>query len=573
MEEFLMNEIILADHGTVFAPVWVKDTGNGELYAARELVHFLSEITGTAYPLIQAEQEGENGIVVARSSDPSLGKEGFTISTQTGRVFILGGLPRGILYGVYSFLERLGCRWFSSKVSHIPKHPLLTVPAMDVREVPVLEYRDINAVDATDASFAVRNKYNGNCAKIMPVQGGKITYHPFVHTFNSLVPAEKYFDTHPEYFSLVNGKRLREGTQLCLTNPDVKRLCVEGVEQWIREHPEATIFSVSQNDNYNACDCDDCKKLNDEEGARSGSLIHFVNHIAEAIEQTHPHVVIDTLAYQWSRSAPKKVRPRRNVCVRLCSIECCFSHPLRTCDVMGSFTDREHGDSFQKDLQDWAKVCGRLYIWDYVVNFTHFVMPYPNFHVLADNIRFFIENNVKGIFEEAATSMYGGTEFAELRAYVLGKLLWDPSLDTDTLAAEFFTGYYRMAADPIREYFHLIHDAAAKNANNHFGIYDPPRILYLTPEVVKQSFRLFAKALALADDEEVLRRVRIASMPLRYWEVYAMPLDNPERPAKVELFFADLAELGINEISENRSIRESREKMKEGITWYFKNPN
>jgi hypothetical protein len=440
---------------------------------------------------------------------------------------------------------------------------------MDIKEIPALEYRDINSVDAADAYYSVQNRFNGNCSRLTPELGGKIIYFPFVHTFNTLIPPEKYFDSHPEYFSLVNGKRLKERTQLCLTNPDVKRLAVEAVEKWISEHPEATIFSVSQNDWYNPCDCDECRKLDGAEGSRAGSLIHFVNHIAEAIGKKHPKVIIDTLAYQYTRPAPKTVRPRPNVCVRLCSIECCFNHPLRTCDKVCSMGNLEHGESFQKDLRAWAKVCDRLYIWDYVVNFHHYVMPFPNFHVLADNIRFFIENNVKGVFEEASTSIYGGTEFAELRAWVLGRLLWNPYQDTDKLVEEFITGYYHMAADPVREYFHLIHNEAAKNPDTHFGIYDQPRIPYLTDEVVKKGFELFDKAFVLAGSDEVYRRVRVASMPLRYWEVYTMPLDKSERPAKVERFFADLTELGINEIKEGAPIKESRERMKLGIQWRF----
>jgi hypothetical protein len=563
------EEILLAEGKTVFLPVWTVETEGTGFLAAAELARFLSEITGTNYPLVTGGAAPANSITVAPSSDSSLGKEGFAIRAAAGNIRIEGGLPRGVLYGVYGFLERLGCRWWSSTASQIPRRGRLTVPFIDVRETPKLEYRDINSVDATNARYAVRNRFNGHCSRLTPELGGKITYYPFVHTFNTLIPPEKYFDRHPEYFSLVDGKRIRERTQLCLTNPDVKRLAVEAVEKWIDEHPEATIFSISQNDWYNPCDCDECKKLAEAEGARSGPLIHFVNHIAEAIEKKHPQLVIDTLAYQYTRPAPKHVRPRQNVCVRLCSIECCFNHPLRTCTVVCSMANLEHGESFQKDLADWAKVCDRLYVWDYVVNFHHYVMPFPNFHVFADNIRFFIENNVKGVFEEAATSIYGGTEFAELRAFVLGKLLWDPYQDTDKLVEEFITGYYRMAADPVREYFHLIHNEAAKNPDVHFGIYDQPRIPYLTGEVVKKGFELFDRALTLADDDEIYRRVRVASMPLRYWEVYTMPLDREERPALAERFFADLAELGINEIKERAPIKESVERMKLGVQWRF----
>jgi hypothetical protein len=560
-----MEKIVLADRGTVILPVWTAETGGTGLLAAQELARFLGGISGTSYPLLSGGKAPAGCITVAGSADQSLGKEGFTIKTGPAGVRIEGGLPRGVLYGVYDFLERLGCRWWSSTASQIPRRARLEASVMDVREVPLLEYRDINSVDASDAFFALRNRFNGQCSSLTPALGGKLTYYPFVHTFNTLIPADTYFDSHPEYFSMVDGKRFRDEdpthTQLCLTNPEVKRLAVEAVEKWIAEHPEAAIFSISQNDWHNPCGCPECKKIDDAEGSHAGTLIHFVNHIAEAVEKKYPDVIIDTLAYQYTRTPPKTVRPRHNVCVRLCSIECCFFHPLR---VDKDVLTTDNKDSFQKNLEDWSKVCGRLYIWDYVVHYGHYLLPWPNFRVLADNIRFFIENNVKGVFEEAAVTPYGGTEFAELRAWVLGKLLWNPYQDTDRLVNEFLTGYYRQAADPIREYFYMIHEHIAGNPNRHLGIWQVPPDDYLSPEIAQKSFDLFGRALALADDEEILRRVRIAQLPIRYWEIYKMPLDKPERPVMVEKLFADLMELGVHCIREHASIKESRKRMDEG---------
>jgi hypothetical protein len=49
-----------------------------------------------------------------------------------------------------------------------------------------------------------------------------IVIYPFVHTFAAIIPTEKYFESHPEYFGLVKGKRQGGmiGGQLCLTNPE-----------------------------------------------------------------------------------------------------------------------------------------------------------------------------------------------------------------------------------------------------------------------------------------------------------------------------------------------------------------
>ena len=271
-------------------------------------------------------------------------------------------------------------------------------------------------------------------------------------------------------------------------------------------------------------------------------------------------MVIDTLAYQYTRPAPKHIRPLPNVCVRLCSIECCFAHPLETCDEICSFGDKVHGDSFQHDLKEWAKVCDRLYVWDYVVNFYHYFMPFPNFRVLKPNIEFFLKNNVRGIFEEGATAACGKCEFAELRSWVLTHLMWDPTLDTDALVGEFMTGYYGMAAEPLMEYYRLIHDASEANPEGHFGIYDPPWGDYLTP-ILTQCKALFDRAEALAEDDDVLERVKIARLPIRYFEIMMQPVETEGRPAAIAQLFDDFAGYGIDEIWEGRTMEEARARI------------
>ena len=569
-----MSFIAAKDKRTEYVILVDEKASVSEQYAARELASFLFQMTEAVFPVQVGSLPADKCIVVgggeaARAmgvdvAGEQLGDEGFILKTQGERLVIAGGAKRGTLYGVYTFLEKLGCRWFSSKVSHIPTRTTLKVPCLDERQVPVLEYRESYWVDSMDGAWAARNKNNGQTMKCTAEQGGNISYFPFVHTFESLVPVDEYFESHPEYFSLVNGERCGEKfhTQLCLTNPDVLALVIRKVRQWIEEHPEASIISVSQNDWYNYCECDACRAIDEAEGSHAGTLIHFVNQVAEAIEKDYPHIVIDTLAYQYTRPAPKHVRPRHNVCVRLCSIECCFAHPLAQCDEICSFADKVHGDSFQHDLKEWAKVCDRLYVWDYVVNFSHYFMPFPNFHVLKENIQFFIDHNVKGIFEEGATAACGKCELAELRSYVLTHLLWDPTLDTDTLVEEFMVGYFGNAAQPLMAYYRMIHQAVEANPDIHFGIYDPPRIDYLTPIMPKLK-ALFDKAEAMADNDEILQRVEIARLPIRYFEIMKQPVDTEGRTEAIEALFGDFARFGIDEIWEGRTMEQARERIEQ----------
>ena len=62
-----------------------------------------------------------------------------------------------------------------------------------------------------------------------------------VHSFIHFVPLEKYWDTHPEYYSMVDGKRLRDWIQLCMTNKDLPKIISERILELLRKDPNIKI--------------------------------------------------------------------------------------------------------------------------------------------------------------------------------------------------------------------------------------------------------------------------------------------------------------------------------------------
>ncbi len=569
------NSVAIADQGKACCPVVVAAKATApELHAANELARFLGEISGATFEVKKvADKVAIKGpaILVGRgaaknivSSDEvaALGQEGYILRTRSGQLAIVGGRPRGTLYGVYSLLEDyLGCRWFTPNVSRIPHRSTIQLPPLDRRFVPVLEYRATDYPKSRDADWAVRNKINGNQTRLDAKRGGKIVYGPFVHTFNSILNPKDYFATHPEYFSEVNGKRIGGRTQLCLTNPDVQRIAIEKVRQWMRSQPNATIFSVSQNDWHNYCTCKNCQKIIDQEGAVSGLYLRFVNKIADAIKDEFPHNAISTLAYQFTRKPPKITKPRPNVIVRLCDIECCFSHPL----IERAEIDPRNA-AFAEDIRRWHQISNRLYIWDYVINYAHTIAPFPNLYSLKPNINFFINNGVKGIYEEADYFTKGG-EFAELRTWILAKTLWDPTYDTDRAIDEFLDAYYGAAATPLRRYIDLIH-GKAKMDEIHCHIFNAPSARLFTADVVRRAETLFSEAeKAVANDPTLLARVQVAHLPMQYVQI-TQQLQRLRDPAnRTAVAVAKLAELlqkfdtvarkeGVTHIRESRSYHD-----------------
>jgi hypothetical protein len=548
-------------------------------FAAEELQRFLGEITGAVFPMrADTEQMGSHEILVGDSAHlrqlgvtidfPALGPEGYVLRTVGRHLVIAGGAPRGTLYGVYGLLEdHLGCRWFTPAVSRIPKRQTLSLPALNERRIPGLEYREPFTADCFDGTWCARNRVNSSAASLEARHGGKVRFGAglFVHTFNVLIPPEKYFDQHPEYFSEVNGARQCDQTQLCCTHEDIVRLCAEALRERMRADPEAAVFSLSQNDWSNYCTCARCAALAEREGSQMAPVLQLVNRVAETLEAEFPDKAIETLAYQWTRKAPKTLRPRRNVIVRLCSIECCFMHPLATCD------SKANAD-FRRDAADWARVADRLWVWDYVTSFSHYLVPFPNLRVRNDNIQFFVANNVRGIFEQDVYNTQHG-ELSALSGYLNAKLLWNPAYDEDLAINEFLEGVYGPAAKPIRRYIDLLHDKVA-DENIHADIWvGPVEAPYLSDGLLAEADMWWDQAERLAaKDPATLARVQAARLSPDYaWlerhkgfpyrlrqDAFSVEVD-PEFTRRAERFLSVARRAGLTRLDEGRTSLDAYE--------------
>ena len=534
------------------------ESQSSQLYfAARELRYYFGRMSAASFE-IKKTGDGDRAVTLALASGEDaerLGVDGFRIVAREDGVSIVGG-KRGVVYGAYELLERLGCRFFTCDCEKIPTSSTLEIAPFETEQVPVLEYREHNYYDVTrNPKFAVKCRLSGAHHPIPECMGGNISYVWYVHTFNRMVPVHKYGESHPEYFALVDGKRLLDGnrTQLCLSNPEVFDLCLESVREALRAHPESKIISISQNDSKKSCQCENCRKIDLEEGSPSGTLLRFVNRIAEALEPEFPDVIFDTLAYEYSRPAPKITRNRHNVCVRLCSIECCFAHSFEECDDDTRGIIRPDGtpSSFISDLRDWGKVCDRMYIWDYTTCFAHYPSPHPNWRVLQPNLKTMIKNNVRGVFEQANGASRGGVDFNELRLYLISKLLWDPDCDVAAHRREFMEYYYGAAADALNEYLDLLCDTVERE-NIHVGFNDNPTHPHFREELLERYNALFDRAAAaVAGDPLRLYRVEKNRLSIRWVALKRKTMLREEfDPEEINKFFEDWRAFGLSRIEE-----------------------
>jgi len=515
------NYVLFSDGKSDYRIALSDSASESEQWAAKELQHWLKEISGVELPIQHLDQPhngpqlvvGYNDLIKERTGAnvPADLDESFRYFNSGPDILIYGGKIRGTMYGVMAYLENeLGCRWYTPEVSVIPERKAYIFNWIDHSEKPGIRVRNDFYFEAFDPIWAARNRMNG--AMGFRQQHGGVESYWGVHTFYQLMSPSEFYGKHPEYYSLINGKRINGQAQLCLTNPDVLKIITERIKKRMCESPEYLIYDVSQNDWRNACQCEKCQEIVKKEGAESGLIIWFVNQVAEAVEKEFPDKFIGTLAYQHTRTPPKSIRPRNNVVVRLCSIECCFAHDFKSCP---------ENQSFLSDLKNWSALAPHLYIWDYVVNFSHYVMPYPNFKVLQPNIQTLRDNHSIGIMEQAAYQSTGG-EFSELKAYLISRLLWNPDCDVENLINDFMYGYYGRAGKFIRQYFDLVQERITPQTHIHFDL--TPEYPIFSESLVNKASQIFDEAIKVADNDEIVGRVEMASLPVKYLKCKLTPV-------------------------------------------------
>ena len=485
--------------------------------AAKELASHLKEATGAEYPIVseEARPAGKPAFVIgpakaagAAFSDPTFanGKpDEIAIRFKGNDIYLNGKMPRGPLYATYTFLEDyVGVNWWSLEERDIPHKPTLVVSAKDHEYAPKLISRETFYSGTHNQVFASYMKCNGHYSRIKEEYGRSFYIIGFCHTFNQFLPPAKYFAEHPEWYSLIKGKR-SDKAQLCLTNEEMKAEMVKVALEQIRKNPTAEMISISQNDLKDGrCECANCKAIEEIEGSASGPLLRFVNDVAAEIAKEYPNIWVDTLAYHYTRHAPKVTRPAKNVVIRLCSIEMDFAKPLET---------GENNASFRKDIEDWSAIAPNLFVWNYVTNFANYLLPQPNWRGLVPDIRFFLKHHAIGLFEQGDAGCKVG-DFVRPRQWIIAHLLWNPDLDEKELTRKYFDGYYGTAGVHLLKYIDYLCDCVEQSGfylrcfnNDVFG--------WFKPEQVEEAVKLYAVAeKAVTGNEVFSKRVRRERIPL-----------------------------------------------------------
>jgi hypothetical protein len=524
--------LVLAQNGkTSYVIALASDAIPAEKTAANQLRKYLQQITSADFSIKSEAEVAENAsqilvgagtragkLLASRAgSTPGVGSDGIIIKSVGDNILILSGdRPRGSLYAVFQFLEdAVGVRWWTPTENFVPRQSDLKIPAQNVVYTPPFRYREHFASSMrADPIFATILRENGHFQTQSEEWGGHYSILGFVHTFSKLLPVEKYFKDHPEWYSDPdNGFKpatsasqmpAPQKTQLCFSAPGVLEELSKNALAWIEKNSEAGYISISQNDSRDSmCRDEAALKLTEEEGSASAPLLQFVNQVAANIHEKYPDFKVETLAYFETEAPPKTIRPAKNVVVRMAPIGTDYGHPINS----------EQNAKARDNLLAWSKIAPDIFVWNYVTNFGRTMFPHPNWNGLDDDLRFFVAHNVQGVFEQGDAYTNGTGDFVQLRDWLVGKLMWNPDLDQEKLTDEFLRGYYGAAAPHLKAYLATIQksfDARNKRlsiSNNDFSFMD----LDTTNDAI-QAFDAAAKA--VQSDEVLSSRVRRARLPL-----------------------------------------------------------
>ena len=551
-----------------------------ERYAAEQFQSHVELATGLKLRVVDTTARPDRHVFIGPSQamlasevgfdTQEYGEEDLRIVVRKGNIAIAGGRPRGTLYGVYTFLEDyFGVRFLTADHTHVPPVGSWRVvgPVDRIYHPPVVMRWSCYGETNRDPTFAARLR--NNTVTQDPELGGVSGVTLINHSFYRQIDSKTYGTEHPEYYCEIGGKRLASvksdayDNEPCLTNPDVLRIVTAAVLKEIEQNPSRRNVSVSQNDNDKYCRCANCAAIDEREGMPMGSLLTFVNAVADEVAREHPDVLVGTLSYWYSRKPPKSIKPRPNGQIQLCSIECCLIHAIDDPNCPQNV-------QFCQDMRNWGRLTDNVSIWNYNTNFMNYLLPCPNLRVIEPNVRFFVANHAIGVFMQAAGDAQSA-ELSDLRNYMIGNLIWDPSRSGEKLMAEFLTLHYGNAAAPIRRYIDMIHDAAEAGGVHRNCFANRARGYGIDQSLAPKALQLFDEARQLADTDDVRKRVEKASICA--YRLAIEPVWNAKKPSKIDPavleqqrpLVARFLELcrkhGVNMVTEGRSFAEWEQRL------------
>lgn len=541
------NGITLATDGNTSYKILYEKNANEELKSAVSfLAETLQQMIGCGTIEIIEDGKADKGCFISIGNTQlseninidQIENDGYILKVKDNNLIIKGANQSGTKNGIYDFLEtKLGCMFLRNDYDYIPEFPTIRLEKYDEVINPSIAWRKQFQYEALQNNWYDKLKLNGTKAKEGFKEGIYAQWGTWCHTQFQFVPPEKYFDSHPEYFALINGKRCYQAkwhssdmqTHLCLTNEDVYEIVKAGMKSEIQKNPEALYWDFSIMDTpVKVCQCPECNRINTKYQSNSATIIMFINRLAKDLGKEFPNLMFSTLAYQDCINPPVGLEVEQNVVIKLCANPGSQGYSY-------SVGANKNSKQIKLLLESWGNIAKNIVVWDYVVDFNHLLLPFPNYDVQKANMDFYVDNNVMGVFHQGSREK--GDEMADMRTYLLSRQMWDKDIDFEALMKKYIQLNYGEASPYIEEYLETMSESYISH-NKELNLYDNPskhKYDYLSASNIAKYMQLTEKAMAaVQDDQMALEQVEKVRMCVLYAKCTESSLDIAGKKAAAE---------------------------------------
>ena len=587
IEEF---NIVVHSKGDLRAPGIMPATTEKAAKIFQKYVAMLTDVTlPIIYDIYSVHTEKEIAIGgVTRDYDDTLGEQyeedEYEIKLKDGNLLINGGV-RGILYGVYTFIEEyLGVRFFSATCERVLYKEKIEIGELNRRFNPPFEYRELCHWDIFDVDFSVKSKINGSFVRKLREEDGYGVgfaggFAGLVHTYSLFCSPDKYFYDHPEYFALDKAGH-RSPISLCYSNVEMHEVVTANILDMLKKETAPKLVSLSINDVEDSdCNCEKCQGLFGGKGNKTDRMLYFVNEIAKRVRAVYPDVKLDTISYADVKQPPEIVKPGENVIIRVCASKDVAGLTLEE----GVAAGLPKPVDYMKRINELSAITDKIYIWDYPYDYVTTNAIYPILHTLREDMRYYVDHSVKGIFINGQTD---ASDFDDLKIYLLAKVMFNPYMGAEEYEkhlTEFLEGYYGDGWENIYQFILLSESVSDKTKFNCWS--QPHQVIPIKRDengkvdytFIDKARELFAKAKAKARGGEI-RRVDKNSLQVEYYEIHslmkeAMKTADDEEKAewarKNKALYNRFIQYGITRVVENVFIPVVKNFMQSPVEWEY----
>ncbi len=507
-------------------------------YAAGELAGTLKKISGATFGVVEASSAPVRNTIRLVSDDTGELFDVFSVKTAPGGIVLRGNTPRGTLFAVYAFLrDRLDARWYW------PGETGEFLPRLDHFDVVEWErdYRPFFGLREMSICSIWRHRHTDtehwfpkvflNCGINSPEIREEIDYvrRTSGHAISlpiTMPERQKVFDEHPDWFSLINGKRDIKGIAGCWSNEGFYQYTVSNLVKRIRDN-NAVLANFFVADIMPRCECGECTKNPN----KSSRFWHYYEKLIDGIRKEIPGMTFAGLAYQEYRAVPDfKLKELDHV--DYCQYNRCYYHALGD-------TNCQMNARSMAEFRNWAEQAP-LGLYGYEFDVFKTAVYRPLWRVIADEMRVFKEMGLKRVKTEYSVDLNKlvasrnnpalppwqvGQYASRLPYYAWAMAAFDPDLDMDALIDDFCRHVYGPGAESMKAYHNVMADAwgGMKSHITYFGNEARGVAAKLIPPEAEQTMRehLAAAAKAVADDTRAAREVEIDTQCFEEWARFA----------------------------------------------------